>query len=316
MKISHAVALACLLAPASGAPGDPAGAGVYRGRLQSETVTGRPVLVLHRSARGTAVLRPVWRGTLHTQSGSVALDGINRVPGLIRNCGGDRTDTPTSRPLHDTTCTAASELVTFTPAFGRTTPAGPGVEVVLDHHDRVIRTASQRGTVLAPGQRSVQGTGALADRLRRLKAGDRARLDLRLTDPQGGNLLRPGTAVVNGAPQLLRDGAELVTQARDGMVRPGDPSFAYGWVLQRNPRTFAGVDDRGRTVLVTVDGRQPDQLGVSIPETAAVAKALGLRDAVNLDGGGSTAMAVRGRLVSSPSDATGERPVGDAIFVR
>ena len=39
------------------------------------------------------------------------------------------------------------------------------------------------------------------------------------------------------------------------MVPPGDLTFAYGWVVKRNPRTFAGVDVWGRTVLVTVDGR-------------------------------------------------------------
>ena len=42
----------------------------------------------------------------------------------------------------------------------------------------------------------------------------------------------------------------------------------------------------------------------------------GAEEAINLDGGGSTAMVVRGRLVTHPSDATGERPVGDAIVVR
>ncbi len=39
----------------------------------------------------------------------------------------------------------------------------------------------------------------------------------------------------------------------------------------------------------------------------------GAVEAMNLDGGGSTAMAIRGRLVSSPSDSTGERPVGDVL---
>ncbi|GAA2500859.1 phosphodiester glycosidase family protein [Terrabacter carboxydivorans] len=100
------------------------------------------------------------------------------------------------------------------------------------------------------------------------------------------------------------------------MVHPTDPSFAYGWALQRNPRTFAGADATGRTVLVTVDGRQPDQLGLSVPEEAQVARALGMRDAINLDGGGSTAMSIGGRLVTHPSDASGERPVGDAIVIR
>ncbi|MGI8418469.1 MAG: hypothetical protein ACR2P2_20180 [Nakamurella sp.] len=41
------------------------------------------------------------------------------------------------------------------------------------------------------------------------------------------------------------------------MMHATDPSFAYGWARQRNPRTFAGAGSKGRTVLVTVDGRQP-----------------------------------------------------------
>jgi exopolysaccharide biosynthesis protein len=48
-------------------------------------------------------------------------------------------------------------------------------------------------------------------------------------------------------------------------------------------------------------------------ETAAVAHALGMDDAVNLDGGGSTAMSVDGALVNQPS-GTSERPVGDALI--
>jgi exopolysaccharide biosynthesis protein len=44
-------------------------------------------------------------------------------------------------------------------------------------------------------------------------------------------------------------------------------------------------------------------------------RSLGARDALNLDGGGSTAMAVRGRRANLPSDPGGERPVSDAILV-
>lgn len=305
-----------VLDPKAGAPGDPAGVGVYGGVLESETVARRPALVLDDRALHTRIARPVWSGTLRTGASSVDLDGINRVPGLIRNCGGDAGDQPTDHPMHDTTCTDPDELVAFTTAYGPSTPAGPGVEVVLDRNDRVVRLDAQRGTTLQPGQRSVQATGNQSAKLATLHTGQVARLDLRLTDAVGGTLVRPGTTVVNGGPQLLRAGAEYITQGTDGMVHPTDPSFAYGWVLQRNPRTFAGEDAAGRTVLVTVDGRQPDQLGLSIPEEAQVARALGMEEAMNLDGGGSTAMSVDGRLVTHPSDASGERPVGDAIVIR
>jgi len=36
---------------------------------------------------------------------------------------------------------------------------------------------------------------------------------------------------------------------------------------------------------------------------------------LNLDGGGSTTMVVNGQVTNHPSDATGERPVGDALLV-
>lgn len=305
-----------VLDPKSGAPGDPAGIGVYDGRFLSEPIDDRPALVLHDDARRTQVHRLTWRGWAGLAGQRVRLDGIDRVPGLIRNCGGDGTDQPTSRPLHDTTCTDDSELVAFTSEYGASTPAGPGREIVLDR-DRVVRAVhGQRGTSLPAGWMSVQGTGALAETLAAVDTGDRVRLQARLVT-EGGATQRVSedTTLVNGGPVLLRNGTEFITQARDGFVHPGDASFAYGFVIKRNPRTFAGVDSRGRTVLVTVDGRGTGDLGLSIPEEADVSRSLGLVDAINLDGGGSTTMTLNGQVISHPSDATGERPVGDAILV-
>ena len=301
------------LDPEAGAEGDPSGVGVYDGRFASEPVGDRPALVLQRQARGSAITRPTWDGRIRVGDRTVDLDGTNRVPGLIRNCGGDVTDSPTSLPLHDVTCTDSSELVTFDSSFGARTPSGSGTEVVLDRSGRVTRVLGSRGTRLERGETAVQGIGRKSELLEALDVGDRPRLSERVDIDARRTR---GTTVVGGGPELLRDGAQHITQKRDGMNQSDDPSFDYGWVLQRNPRTIAGVDAKGRTMLVTVDGRQPDQLGVSLPEAAAVAESLGMRDAINLDGGGSTAMAVDGRLVTDPSDADGERPVGDAIVVR
>jgi exopolysaccharide biosynthesis protein len=55
---------------------------------------------------------------------------------------------------------------------------------------------------------------------------------------------------------------------------------------------------------------------MSLDELAALMIELGAVDAMNLDGGGSTAMFVQDGLVNHPSDLTGERPVSDAILVR
>jgi hypothetical protein len=245
---------------------------------------------------------------------ATALDGVNRVPGLIRNCGGDPTDVPTSRPLHDTTCTDAAELVAFSRHYGVSTPTGPGREVVVDR-GVVTSVSESRGTGLTRDQRSVQATGSDVDLLAGVQVGDRLRLRLRLVS-RGARLRTPsGTTVTNGGPLLMRNGRIRVTQRRDGFVRPNDPSFAYGFVIKRNPRTFAGIDAKRRTVLVTVDGRSADDLGLSVRESADVARSLGLVDAINLDGGGSTTMVVNGTVITRPSDAAGERPVGDAVLI-
>ncbi len=305
-----------VLDPASGAPGDPAGVGVYSGQLLSEPIAGRPALVMRDDARHTEIERLWWQGTANLGRGSVRLDGIDRVPGLIRNCGGDLTDLPTAKPLHDITCTDSAEVVELTPAFGPKTPMGPGREIVIGADHRVTAVLDARGTTLAKGQTSLQATGDRVGELGGVRVGDRIQLTAGLRDSAGHPVrTSPADTIVNGGPQLVRNGRDEITQARDGFVHPGDPSFAYGFVVKRNPRTFAGVDAQGRTVLVTVDGRSTADLGLSIPETADVARSLGLVDAINLDGGGSTAMAVNGALVTHPSDATGERPVGDAIVV-
>lgn len=303
--------------PKAGAEGDPAGIAAYSGRVLSEAVTGRPALFLDAAARRTTITRPDWAGRIRTASGAHVLDGINRVPGAIRNCGG-LGDVPTTLPLHDVTCTDPDELVVFTPEFGRRTPAGAGREVVVDARGRVLSVRAERGTALLRGQRSVQATGAAAAALEGVRRGDRLPITMTMTDESGDPIgLKKGDSVVNGGPLLVRSGRTHITQKQDGMnqAATGNPSFDYGWVLQRNPRTFAGVDGRGRTVLVAAEGRQVGHLGLSIPETAAVAKALGLREAINLDGGGSTALVADERLRTSPSDATGERAVGDAIVV-
>lgn len=304
-----------VLDPRIGAPGDPTGAGVYDGVVQSEPVGGRPVLALDPGGRTSEVVRPSWYGVLTFAAGRRRIDGINRVPGRIRGCGGTFDDLPTSLPLHDVTCTDADELVVFTTAFGPSTPSGPGAEAVLDRYGRVVSVAGARGTTLAPGQRSIQATGRAVPTLTGLRPGDKVAQQTYLRSGSR-HLTGAGRSVVGGGPELVRDGQVHVTQRQDGMLHPGNPSFAYGWVVQRNPRTVAGVDARGRTMLVTIDGRRPDRLGASLVEAAAVARSLGMVDALNLDGGGSTAMTVRGRLVSTPSDAAGERPVGDVVYVR
>lgn len=320
-----------VLDPKAGAPGDPAGTAVFNGEVLSEPVGDRPSLVIDGKKNESSIQRLGWRGTVAAVGGGpesndggkaakdaqLVLDGINRVPGLIRNCGGTG-DAPTVLPLHDYTCTDPDEVIAFTADFGPSTPSGPGLEVVLDGQGTVTSVNTSRGTAVPAGGRTLQATGADAATLGSLATvGARLDVDADLISEDGKPLkTNTSTDVVNGGPVLVSGGAENVTVKRDGMVRTGDNNgFYYGWVHKRNPRTIAGVDGQGRTLLVTADGRQTASLGLSIKEAADVATSLGMVEAINLDGGGSTTMAVGGKVVNSSSDASGERPVGDAILV-
>lgn len=118
---------------------------------------------------------------------------------------------------------------------------------------------------------------------------------------------------VGGRPMLVRDGTIMPHLDSAGGV-------AFG--KARHPRTAAGVARDGRRlILAVVDGRQsPYSDGMSLNELATLMLALGARDAVNLDGGGSStllyadrASAGALRIANRPSDKEGERAVGDAL---
>ena len=114
--------------------------------------------------------------------------------------------------------------------------------------------------------------------------------------------------IVGGFPELLDGGIRV------GDLEVGDrPDFAAA----RHPRTAVGFDPgSGLLWLVVVDGRQiPRSAGMSLPELTELFLALGVAEALNLDGGGSSVMTVSGRKVSNPSDATGERPVGNSLWL-
>jgi exopolysaccharide biosynthesis protein len=56
--------------------------------------------------------------------------------------------------------------------------------------------------------------------------------------------------------------------------------------------------------------------GMTLLETAALMRRLGAVDAVNLDGGGSTTMVARGRVVNRPANARhAQRRVGNALVI-
>jgi hypothetical protein len=305
-----------VIGEADGTPGDLAGISVLDGGLVSEAVDGRTSLVLPEGdGEGADVAALSDTVSAASSDGATRLvDGKNRKPGLIRGCGGEGGDTPTEAPKHDFTCTDASELILFTPIFGTSTEPGEGAEAVLDASGRVTELREGRGGPIPPGGSVLSGTGEGADWLRaHAQPGQTIRVSEKVS---GGSALDGGTGVVNGGPRLVRDGRVEITAFAEGFVYPENPEFYYRFGERRNPRTLAGVTREGDLLLVAVDGRKPGySVGASFEESADIMDALGSREAVNLDGGGSTGMTLGDRLVTRPSDPTGERPIGDAVVL-
>lgn len=90
----------------------------------------------------------------------------------------------------------------------------------------------------------------------------------------------------------------------------------------RHPRTAVGKKADGTAMFVVVDGRSKgNAAGMSITELQSVMRWLGCKDALNLDGGGSSAMVVNGKVVNHTCDNgkfdnEGERKVSNALIVR
>ncbi|WP_285705536.1 phosphodiester glycosidase family protein [Microtetraspora sp. NBRC 16547] len=298
----------------------PGGLFVKDGKLLGAATQGRAGVKITHGGRAVDVDTYTAHVTLRAGRDTIEIDGVNRVPGEIWNCGGVGGDLPTEKPQHDLKCTDSSELVQFTPEWGAT-PTGAGAEVVLDAHDKVIAVNATRGAGVPAGGSTIQAIGDSADwLLEHTKVGTKLTLTERVEDSKGRKVaLTPGTTILQVGPALVRDGKVSVNAAADGLIREGeDQTFTYNWAVRGNPRSMIGMDDQGRLMLVVVDGRQAGYSeGLGIAQTAELMKLLGAREAMNLDGGGSSVMVASGAgIVNRPSDATGERSLGNVLLVR
>ncbi len=137
-------------------------------------------------------------------------------------------------------------------------------------------------------------------------------------------------SAVAGSAQIITNGAKSIPEYADaenpaGLLTPGGPNgYRRGnsWYGARNARTAIGLSHDGRTVfLFTVDVRGGSE-GMSVGEVADMLMLdYGVFDALNLDGGGSTTLAMEDpdtgatAVVNASSDNPGGRSVGSNLAV-
>jgi hypothetical protein len=140
-----------------------------------------------------------------------------------------------------------------------------------------------------------------------------ARRDLLDREPRG-DLLQAGPLLVAGGEIVYDPDAD--TEGFRAAAHQFDPDPTDG----RHPRAALGLAG-GRIVAVACDGRSRRDAGLTLLELARLMVALGCEDALNLDGGGSTALVSGGRLQNLPrSDfevpEPGGRPISTALEFR
>ena len=114
---------------------------------------------------------------------------------------------------------------------------------------------------------------------------------------QNGQLFSDILVGIGGAPTLVKDSVITITYDEEIM-------WGSGVGLENcDPRTAVGYTSDNHIVLLVADGRQSESDGLSLPELAQVFLSLGCVEAMNLDGGGSTQMAVGNSYINSPSES-------------
>jgi hypothetical protein len=189
----------------------------------------------------------------------------------------------------------------------------------------------------------VEGTDLILERKGQaawlpLRIGQTLVARVRAVNPRGYSKVEPGCLVLSLSPKTVTQfpplapglelristatkpdlsGAILAIGGGPSLVRGGKARPAHefsGW-QRREPRSAMGWNDQ-YYYFVQADGRQPRySMGMTLSELADYFVGLHCTHAINLDGGGSCATWVAGRIVNSPSQHGMERPSANALVV-
>ncbi|WLR52966.1 phosphodiester glycosidase family protein [Bacillus tianshenii] len=124
----------------------------------------------------------------------------------------------------------------------------------------------------------------------------------------GGKITKPNQVkernILQGAsfvPTLLQDGKKMPIPRK--------------WAQTRHPRTIVGNFSNGELLFIVIDGRRKGwSSGVTLEELQDKLLSFKIKDAFNLDGGGSSAFYYNGKILNKPSDGR-QRPVTSNIII-
>ncbi len=250
--------------------------------LVSEPVKDRTTLLV---AEDNKVIfeRVSWQGYLVHPDARLQFHGVNRKPG-------------------------ENQITVFNGYYGKEAPPIKLGMVELIIEDNLIKEinyyidSEARGSIIPENGYIVQAHGKACQDLLAFRAGDPIYLENHF-EPDF-NKHRIKTAISAG-PRLLKDGEVFISSREE--------EFQADIAIGRAPRTAVGLTKDNRLVFFTIDGRQPGySVGVTLQQLAEFMKNYGVVDGMNLDGGNSASMVVRGFTMNNPVT---ERLINNAIII-
>ncbi|MDO4177686.1 MAG: phosphodiester glycosidase family protein [Phascolarctobacterium sp.] len=169
-----------------------------------------------------------------------------------------------------------------------------GVEAKIKN-GKVVAVSTKGNMTIEPGTYVLSAHGTSKPLLAGLKVGDKVGLNESLTNQRANQM----KIAVSGGPLLLENGSINVRTAEEKIAR----DIALG----RSPRTALGLKRDGTLMLFVVDGRNENSAGMTLNELAEYMLKLGAYDALNFDGGGSSEMCIKGKVLNHPSDGKERR---------
>lgn len=205
------------------------------------------------------------------------------------------------------------DVILYTSKFGAKTSTKDCVEA---------RVVGGRIEDVCGGNSSIPSNGyviscprGLLEVLRRqMASGNRISVKLELI-PYGASSDGGVRHIIGGGPRLLKAGRIYVSKREE--------KFKSDITSTHASRMAAGVTRDGQLLFVAIDrtSRIADKsditpsAGMSLEELSHFLLSLGVLDAVNLDGGGSTTMVVSGEVVNTPANGS-EIAVSNAIVIK
>lgn len=176
----------------------------------------------------------------------------------------------------------STHVIVYTPEWGSFSPPSPkyGKQIAVEN-GKIVSIGTQTMPIPHNGY-VIVGPDERLSKLYRAKHVD---LDIK-TIPNWDNVKH----IISGGPYLVKNGEVFVDMTEQKL----------GAIGGKNPRTAIGYTQDGNFIMVAVDGREGASVGLTLKELAWFMKSIGCINAMNLDGGGSTVMYVKGRVVNMP----------------